>query len=532
MNTLTGTGRLVRFIIRRDRIRLSVWILATVGLMASFAASSKDLYPTPESLQARGTLMDSPLGAAFSGPRIGLDNYTFGAMLSNEYVGFVAVALGLMSVFLVVRNTRVEEQTGRSELVRAAAIGRHAPATAAFTVVVGAQIVLGILIALILPGTGLDLSVTGSWLFSAAIVSVGIVFAGVMLVVVQIASHSRTAVGVGSSLVGLAYVIRAMGDAADSSLSMLSPIGWVQATRPYVEDEWWPLLLSVGLLVILVVGAFALSARRDFGEGLLAARPGNAEASPSLTTPLGLAWRLQRGLLVGWGIGLLALGGSYGGFVSEIQTFASQNPMIEEAMSALGGGTLAESWVSFLGMFQMGVVASYAVQSTLRLGSEETELHAEHVLATPVERWRWMGIHILIALVGSVILALAAGLGFGLSAGASSGDWAWLGDGMIATLSHVPAVLVVGAVAAALFGLGTRFTFLAWVMIAIVWLGLLGVVVGLPEWIGNLSPFGYEAMFPAQDLEWIPLLVNTLIAVALIAVGVYAYQQRDIRTTG
>lgn len=530
MSTLSGTGRLARFIVRRDRIRLLVWIVAMAGLMVMFAASSKDLYPTPESLQARGSLMDSPLGAAFSGPRIGLDNYTFGAMLSNEYVGFVAVALALMSVFLVVRNTRVEEQTGRSELVRAAAIGRHAPATAAFSVVVGAQIIIGILIALALPGTGLGLSVEGSWLFSIAIVSVGIVFAALMLAVVQITSHSQTAGGVGSSLVGIAYVVRALGDAADSSLSMLSPIGWAQATRPYVDDQWWPMLLAAGLVVILMGTAFALSARRDFGEGLLAARPGRPEASPSLGSALGLAFRLQRGLIIGWGIGLLALGLSYGGFIIEVERFAAENPFISEAMESIGGTTFAMSWASFLGLFMAGVVASFAVQSALRLRGEENDLHSEHVLATPVERWRWMGSHLLMTLVGSVVVLLAAGLGFGLSAGAATGDWSWVGNAMGATVSHLPGVLLIGGVAAALFGLAPRFTFLAWVMIAVVWIGLIGVVVGLPEWVGNLSPFGYDAIVPADDLDVMPLAVSTLIAAALTVVGVIAYQRRDIST--
>ncbi|MGH8951425.1 MAG: ABC transporter permease [Acidimicrobiia bacterium] len=528
MKGLAGVGALTRLILRRDRVRLLVWILAVVGLMVSFAASSVDLYPTPESLQARAVIMDSPLGVAFSGPRIGLDNYTFGAMLSNEYVGFVAVALALMSVFLVVRNTRVEEQTGRAELVRAAVVGRNAAATATLLVVVGAQLVIGVLIALLLPGTGLDLTVEGSWLFAAAVVSVGVVFAAVALVAAQVTSHSRTAVGVGAAAVGAAYLIRAIGDVGDSALSMLSPIGWAQVTKPFVADAWWPLLISVGFFVVTTWVAFALSARRDLGEGLVAARPGPADAEPALGRPLGLAFRLQKGLLIGWGVGLFVLAASYGGFVADVERFASENPFIEEALSAIGGGTLGENWASFLALFMVALVSSFAVQAILRLRSEEVGQRAEPVLATPLDRWRWMGSHLLVAAVGSIVLAAVVGLGFGLTAAATTGEWSWVPRSIGAAFSHLPALAVVAGVAVALFGLLPRLTSLAWVMIAVVWIGLVGVIVGLPEWVSNLSPFGYGALVPAVDIEPVPLLVLSAIAVVLMTVGFLGFRRRDV----
>jgi ABC-2 type transport system permease protein len=528
MRTLAGTGTLIRFILRRDRFRLIVWIGAVVGLMVSFAATSVDLFPTPESLQARAAVMDSPIGVAFSGPRIGLDNYTYGAYLSNEYVGFLAVTLALMSVFLIVRNTRLEEQTGRSELVRANAVGRHAPATAALTVLVGAQLLIGILLALLLPGTGLGLSVEGSWLFSAAVVSVGIGFAALTLLIAEISSHSRMAVGFAATAVGIAYMIRALGDIQDSALSMVSPIGWAQATSPFVDDVWWPPLLGIAFMVVAVWGAFILATRRDFGEGIVASRAGPREASPSLGRPLGLAWRLQRGLLIGWGVGMFILAATYGGLVREVETFAGENPFIEEALAAIGGGSLSESWASMLGFMMMALVASFAVQATLRLRAEETGQRADQVLATPVERWRWMGSHLLIAALGSALIALLVGFGFGLSAGSATSDWSWIGAMILATMSHLPSVVFVAGFAVALFGLLPRLTYLAWVLITIVWIGWLGVIVGLPEWISNLSPFGHEALVPADDLNVASFIVISAIAVGLVIAGFFGFQRRDI----
>ena len=99
--------------------------------------------------------------------------------------------------------------------------------------------------------------------------------------------------------IGAAYLLRAAGDVGDGTLSWLSPIGWGQAMRPFAGERWWPLVLSLVAASALVGGAFALRARRDEGAGLVEPRPGPATAPRRLTTPFGLALRLQRGALLG-----------------------------------------------------------------------------------------------------------------------------------------------------------------------------------------------------------------------------------------
>ena len=48
-----------------------------------------------------------------------------------------------------------------------------------------------------------------------------------------------------------------------------------------------------------VATAYAVFGRRDFAAGLLADRPGPERAGPALRGSLGLAWRLQRGSVIG-----------------------------------------------------------------------------------------------------------------------------------------------------------------------------------------------------------------------------------------
>jgi ABC-2 type transport system permease protein len=242
---LTGVGTLVRSTLRRDRVRIPVWIGALTVMVLGSAGSSPDVYPTQATRQARAELMSTPAARAIGGPGHGLDDYTYGAMMTEEMLGFAAVFVALMSLLLVVRHTRAEEQAGRAELVRDGVVGRHAPMAAALLIVVAANLTLGGLIAAGLGGLGIDtIDWSGSLLFGAALSAVGITFAGVAAVTAQFSQYSRGASGLAGVALAVAYLLRTAGDMTDGSLSWLSPIGWAQATAAYVDDRWWPLLLN------------------------------------------------------------------------------------------------------------------------------------------------------------------------------------------------------------------------------------------------------------------------------------------------
>jgi len=50
MNTLAGTGTLLRLALRLDRVRSSVWVIFLAIMPAATAAQYKKLYPTEQSL--------------------------------------------------------------------------------------------------------------------------------------------------------------------------------------------------------------------------------------------------------------------------------------------------------------------------------------------------------------------------------------------------------------------------------------------------------------------------------------------------
>lgn len=533
MTSLTGTGRLARLALRRDRIRTPIWISVLVLASVATAASFTDLYPAEENRQQVAATMDSPAGLVMTGPSRYLDDYNFGSIMGHQMLGFVAVLVALMTVLMVVRHTRTEEESGRAELVRAGVVGRHAHLASALVVATIANVGLGLLLAVAIGAMGAEgITWGGSFLYGAAHTAVGLVFAGVAAVTVQITEHSRGASGMAIAVIGASYVLRAIGDIGEGVLSWFSPIGWAQATYVYVDDRWWPLLPAVVATAALVAGGVELSTRRDVGAGLRPARSGTARASGALVRPVGFAFRLHRGLLIGFGVGMVLLGMSYGSVLADVEEMLAGVDVLEDALAEMGGASFGESFASLI-MVIMSIFGSvYVVLASLRPKSEENGGRAEPILSTGVSRSRWLGSHVAVAMVGGAAMSALAGLGFGLLAASSLQDTSLIGRYFAAALAYVPAVWVTAGVAVALYGLVPRATTLAWLVPVYAFVvGYLGQILQFPDWMANLSPFGHVPQVPASDLIWTPLITLTIIAGLLVVAGLTGFRRRDLLST-
>ncbi|MEU6207920.1 anibiotic ABC transporter [Micromonospora musae] len=538
MSAFTGTGRLARLALRRDRIRLGIWILGTPLLGYALAASVAGVYPDEAARHGYATTSASSLVArAFNGPIAGTD---LGAVVVAETYATLAVLVALLSTFAVVRHTRQNEDTGRAELLGASVVGRYALLTAALLVVVGVNLLATALLAVVFAGAGLPLA--GSLAAAAAIGGVGVAFTGVAAVAAQLTVTSRGANALAAAAVGLSFLLRAAGDvfgeqSADGTRvesawpSWLTPLGWGNQVRAYTGERWWTLALPVALLIAAVALAYALAQRRDLGAGLLAARRGPGRAATWLLSPAGLAWRLQRGTLLGWAIGVGVLGISMGVAADEFNAMIAENPAAAEAIAAMGGGTeLVDAYLAaMLGLYALAIGA-YVVQALLRVRADEADGVLEAVLATAVSRGRWLGTQVAAALLGATALLLlggvTTGIGYGLVDGDPVGKALALGG---AAALRLPALLVVAGVVTALFGLLPRWSVaLSWAALMVfLLLGQLGAVLELPQGALDLSPYTHVPAAPAVDPTALPLLVLAAVAAALLATGAAAFRHRD-----
>jgi ABC-2 type transport system permease protein len=526
-----GTGTLLRAALRRDRRRLAIWVLALGALSVYAAVALGIVYPTAADRQARGAVVDTPAGVLLSGPGFGIpEGYTLGAMIANELSLSIMIAVAIMSIQLVVRHTRAQEESGSAELLLAGAVGRRALLGTALLLAALANTAVAVVVAAGLIGSGL--AVADSVALAVGYALTGLVFAGVAAVTAQLLESARAASGTALAVLGAAALVRGLGDLLSdggSPLSWFSPIAWVQQTRAFVDLRWSPLLLSVVLAGLLTAAALRLCGRRDMGAGLLAPRRGPADASPLLSDPAPLLARLQRGTIIGWAVTLLLVGVVFGSLHDSVTDMVAGNPRLAQAFAVEGAAGVADSFAAATASYFGLLTAGFAVASVLRLRGEETAGRAELLLAAALDRRRLLTSGLAVAGGAAALLLVAAGLGSGLASALVTGDLASVGRSLVATVVQLPAVLVLAGVAALLFGLVPRLTGLAWAVL--VWAllaGMFGPLLGLPEWALRFSPFGWVPAVPAEALGIGSLVGLTLVAAALGAIAAVGYRRRDV----
>jgi ABC-2 type transport system permease protein len=204
---------------------------------------------------------------------------------------------------------------------------------------------------------------------------------------------------------------------------------------------------------------------------------------------------------------------------------------IQDALADIGG-TIIDAWLALIILLFAIVVTVFAVLAAGRARSEENGGRAEPILTTVASRSRWLGSHLLVALIGSAFLMSLTGFGLGLSASLALDDTEMLLRVLGASLVHVPAIWMIVAIAVALFGLAPRAILLVWVVIVYAGVvGWLGTLLGFPQWAVNLSPLGHTPMPPAEEMQWTPLIVVAALATALVVVGLAGFRRRDLQGT-
>jgi len=527
-SAFAGTLGMLRLYLRRDRVVLPLWVLLlSLPLATVYVGSIEKVYPSqPARAAFAASIMASPAQRALYGQIYNDSLGATGIWKAGMFHLLIAVAV----ILTVIRHTRADEETGRAELIDSTAVGRYASLTAAVMLSFGASLITGAIGAAGLLKTSVP--PTGSLAFGTALACSGLVFTAVAAVAAQLSPSARFARGAAFAVLATAFTLRAVGDAGSGVLSWLSPLGWSLQVRPYAGDRWWVLLLHLTTTVLLTALAYRLLAGRDVGAGLIAERPGPATATPMLRGAFGLAWRLGRGALLLWTVGLCLYGLLIGSVVHGIGDELGGGTA-QDIVARMGGTrTLEQAFVAVAFCMLGMMAAAFAISLSLRPHQEEAAQRAETVLSGAVSRSRWLASHLVLALTGSAAAMLMAGTAAGLSYGVAAHD---VGDKLAMVLAtaavQLPAVWLSAAVTVALFGLVPRFSQLAWgVLVGFVALYLIGSLSGFSQWVLDLEPFAHIPRVSDGAFTPVPLLWLLAIDAVLITLGIGAFQRRDVQS--
>ena len=497
--------------LRRDRVQLLLWIIGTALLAYATYTGVTQSYATE---QQRSSLLAAaianPVILLFRGLPSGPDQ---GAFMLFLIFPFLAMLAAFMSSFLAVRHTRGDEEVGRAELVAATAAGRTLPLIATLVHGILANVALAVLTTAALLGTGLPL--TGSLIAGTAAAAVGVAFLGIGLVAAQLMRTSRGANSLAVWVLMIAFVLAGIGNAIgtpsddlqrmqSSWLTWLSPFGWGEQTRPFADDNAWPIVLCAGFGMLLAAVAIALQSVRDLGASFIPERGGRRDARASLTGPLALAWRLTWPSILGWAVGGLLTGVLATSLASVIDDIGAQNPAVEQVIEQLAGGTDVQKGTIVVFFTVLGILAACgAVQTVCRARQEETRGTAELVLSDAVGRVRWLASFAGTAFAGILLVAAAGVAGAALGLASRNGDGSLMGDVVVTASGQVVAASVFGVLTALIFVLAPRLTIpLGWTLVLVgMVLGLFGPLFGFPGWVVNLSPFGVAPSPTADGID-------------------------------
>jgi ABC-2 type transport system permease protein len=525
-----GAARAVaRRLFADSRIRTGSFALFFALIAYADAAGYRHTYPTREArLEFARTFGANKTVQLFYGTPF--DLVSVGGYTAWRFAGIASIFAALWALFSAVKATRGEEDAGRQELVLAGAVGRRSVYLAALAAVgLGAAVlwlgsVLG-LVAARLPAGG------SAYLALAAVSSVP-VFADVGALAGQLAPTRRIAIELGGGVLAITFLLRVIADTSAQLgwVRWTTPLGWAEELRPFADPNPVVLVLPVLASALLLAAAGRIALRRDIGTGLLPARDVSDPHLRLLTSPTALALRNERGSLAGWltGIAVFAL---IIGLLSTSISSANLPASLREQLHKVGGATITTP-AGALGFYFLLFVLAISLFACSQLAAarhEEADQQLETLLARPVSRVRWLGGRLLLGAAGIAALALTAAV-LGWIGAASQDAGVSLPRMLEAGVNCLPTALLFLALAALAFALVPRAsTGIAYglVSVAFVW-ELFGALLGVPDWLLDLTPFKHVALVPSQPFGIGAALAMLGIAMLASFAALRIFDRRDL----
>lgn len=529
---------LARLNLRRDWLKIMVWIIGLVGLMAGAATKFDSLYGTHKAMLSIISTLKTPAMTSLLGPFTASKPYSPALIYAAEMMVFMGLFVAIMNIYFAVRNTRAEEDNGVTELMRARAVGRQSPLTGVIIELLVINLLAGVLEALGLQAAGMTGdNVMGNWLFGLGLAAFGFMFGTISLLMAQIVSDSRSATMLSYLILGILFVARMGTDVQNVDQTWCTIFGWIEKLDIYGINDWTAVWLMMALSVACILLTFGLSVRRDVGAGMLPERNGRRRASFLLAGPLTLISRLERTSFIVWLVSLVLLGASYGSIFGNIGDILKTNPAMSQLLGTDGvhaaNRAVILAFAGKLAVIFVIVATIPALMAILKINGDEKKGWLEQVHAKPVSRLRLFSSYSCFALVIGTLSQLLGVWGMAVVGNASMthGGTVSLAHLMRAFVGFWPAMFVVMGIAVLLVSVWPRIQSVIWLIPVYGIFSLyLGDMFDLPDWAKQISPYGWVNDVPAHQVDWSVFGWMTLLGIILFIVSYLAYRRRDMIT--
>lgn len=524
-NTLTGYGEYFRFTLKHNLVRYIVWIVVVVFMIVYVGVYYKSLFNTQAKLDEFASIGAAPGMVAMIGKISHMA--TIGGAVWTKVWMFTALMLGIGMVFQVTKGARADEENGRTELFRSRSFGIHSTLTSVVSGALLLCLVIGILSAIACMGLKLDpagTGVTGSIIFGLSIAAIGWLGVGIGALTNQLSASASLANSTGSIVIVAFYCMRMIGDmGSNNTLTWLSPIGWGEKMAPWAENRGWLIIPAIILTAALIVAAFVIESRRDYGSGVLQEKKGKSEASPLMRRSWGLILHLYKGSIIGWSIGVVLAGLMFGSVANSMLSLLSGANL--SMLKGSGIKALMGLLLCFIGL--VSVVLPMLIMTGLR--SDEAKGLTESQLSGGISRVRIILDRFMVGSCVTALLLILGGFSFGLTYGAVANDMSQTWKLAIDAMIYMPGIMAIMGVIALLFGFIPRATIpVTWFLYGAMYFDvLLSDALKLPKWAANIMPFIGTPRIPYQGFD-VSVFGYLAAAIIFVLLGMIGLLKRDV----
>lgn len=532
---LNKTFDMFKALLKRDWVKLIVWVIAVLAFSASGTGKFVTLMKTTVQKETMFTMFQNPAMSALFGPmsvKNGAD-FTAAAAFGTTMPLITAITFAIVSIIYVINRTRKEEDDGIAELFCSFQIGKLANTTA----VVIELFMLQVVITLVLGGSIQTQQVAGmtdlsaNLLFAAGIGAQGFLWGMIALVFAQIFSDAGGAKGASFGIMGLLYIVRMGTDIKSVNAGWFNPLSWSYLTDPYTKNHWLPVVLALVLSVVLLVIAYILEINRDVNAGYIPESRGKAHASKSLLSFPGLVIRQQRNATIGWLLGLFVLGITYGSMFGQIGKFISSSQTVSQlfAINPKAGETMMiNQFMTTLFVIISVIVTCFAVTSLSRMVTEERKNRQEQLYATHLSRYKLYLTYTIIAWVLGALAQFVATLGIYIAQTGNENALSFM-DVIKPGMVWLPAIFFVLGLLGLLMAFVPRFSTVIWIYVGFTFfISYIGNIIKFPSWVYNIDVFYHIPKLPVDKMNWGNFALILVLALIFVLVGMIGYRRRDL----
>jgi ABC-2 type transport system permease protein len=459
-------------------------------------------------------------------------------------IGVTALVASIWGLLAATRTLRGEESAGRWELFLAGATTQRRAASGALAGlgagVLAMYVMTALLTALVGVRRNVGIGLGQSLFFALAVVAGAAMFAAIGAVASELMPTRARAAGVAGTVFGIAFMLRALGDAASAShwLVYISPLGWVEQLHPLTGAQPLWLLPIFGLVAACAVSTI-LMADRDLGASVLADKDSAAPRTAMLGSHILFALRMSRAVVISWLLATAVAALLYGSLAKSTgQAFASSGALrkftgnlTHVALQQLQlAGTRVFAGIIFL--ILMALIMAYVASAVGKVREDEAEGYVDNLVVRSISRQQWLSGRVGLTLAVLLAAGVLGGVSF-WAAAASQHAGLTFSELLLAGInSAAPAALLLG-IGVLTLGFVPRLTsivcwgLLAWAFL----LDMLGSAIKVNHWLMDTSLLYHMALAPAVSPDW--RIAGTYLAIGGTAalLGGWRFTRRDLQSS-